>query len=288
MTFGTQWAAKSWQTGPYELVGEHWFDNWYQFAEDHFHRASSSSALDKLRTVVESVAETAFGDQHYWVNDLEVVRTAPDLFQISAKDVFNAVFDLSNNLLRLSLTAHAETPRVTLGNALRGAISIALPLQFDGLMFHASSGILDNHGVFFPGISTAGKTTLALGFEKVTYLSDDVTLTRDLVNQPTLSASPFFGIAGRKGANAEAPLDAVGVLVRKHPNKTAITRLSEKAALQELMRHAICWGNDAGLHAAILSNVHSLVQQVPVFAVERYLGDSSDVITERVLSAANV
>lgn len=153
-------------------------------------------------------------------------------------------------------------------------------------MFHASSGISpDGRGVFFPGISTAGKTTLALGFEKATYLSDDITLTRALDTSPTLSASPFFGIAGRKGANQEAPLAAVGVLVRKNPTETLVTRMKAGDAARELMRHAICWSHDAKLHAALLDRVHDLVSRVPVFAVERFIGDSSDEVMARVLAA---
>lgn len=268
------------------MLSSEWLPGWDDYCDKNYHRVEIGERDQCFQVNIARVDDAAFGEQYVDIESLLIQRTVRNCFLTEAPLAFRGQLDLTNRTLGLEVLAHAESPHLILSNALRSTVSLALPLCFDGLMFHASSGILDNQGVFFPGISTAGKTTLALGFKKVTYLSDDITLTRDLEKSPTLSASPFFGIAGRKGANEEAPLAAVGLLVSKNPQETKIKRMSTKDALRELMRHVICWSQDAELQGTILSHVSSLVQQVPVFAVERYIGDSSDTVMERVLEAA--
>ena len=280
---GTQ---QRWQVGPYAVYGDDWPAPWVDYADRNFHRIELQGGMHALRVELGEVAVGASGPQTALGGTLEIRRTDDGCFEVETPDILHAKLDLTHLRLRIDLLGFATAPELNYGNALRAAVSVALPLHFDGLMFHASSGILDGKGVFFPGISTAGKTTLALGFKKVTYISDDISLTRDLLRAPRLSASPFFGIAGRRGANEDAPLAAVGVLVRKNPEKTTLVRLSTKDALKELMRHAVCWSHDAMVQAAIFTRVHNLIEQVPVFAVERFIGDSSDEVMEQVLEAA--
>ena len=279
-------ARLRWQLGPYEIAEDRWLAGWSDYADRNFHRSAPGNALRILRVALRYVSESAYEQPKALGGTLEIREDAEGRFHMETPDLLSATFDIQQGKLEVDVLGFAEAPEINFGNALRGAVSVALPLQFDGLMFHASSGILDGKGVFFPGISTAGKTTLALGFEKVTYLSDDITLTQNLIHAPTLCASPFFGIAGRKGANEDAPLFAVGVLVKKNPERTIVRRLSMKESLRELMRHAVCWSPEPKLQQAIFAQVQALLEKTPVFGVERFIGDSSDEIMEQVLEAA--
>lgn len=273
-----------WKVGPYAIRPVGWPESWFSYADQYYYR-SDGEGLTDLEVALVEVGPKATGPQSVNVDQLALSQVSGGRWRIASEDALDAVYDPAASRLELRIFAHLEAPHLVLGNALRGVISVALPLFHKGLMFHASSGILEGQGLFFPGISTAGKTTLALGMEGATYMSDDITLVGALDATPTLLASPFFGIAGRKGANVDAPLAAVGVLVRKNPERTVIERLRPPDAARELMRHAICWSTDRELQAAILSRVLELAERVPVFAVERFLGDSSDEVCARVLEA---
>lgn len=286
-----------WRIGPYVVEPEGWPEEWTPYGDQYYHRATDDDhGRPVLRVALISVADSARGVQKVHVDKLFCERiatasttpknTTHDRWRIHSPDALEALFDPAALTLELRIEAHADAPHLVLGNALRGVVAIALPLHFGGLMFHASSGICEGQGMFFPGISTAGKTTLALGLEKATYMSDDITLVSALATAPTLMASPFFGVAGKKGANRDAPLAGVGVLVRKNPSETLIRRLPRGDAVKELMRHVICWSTDKHLQAALLERTLELTERVPVFAVERFLGDSSDVVVGRILDAA--
>jgi hypothetical protein len=256
---------------------------WRAYAPTQYH-AHDDATVPELHVRLRDVAAGADQPTPISVQSQEITRDG-DTYVITSPGAFTAFYDPRAHTLVMDVSAHMQHPHLVLGNALRGAVSLALPLVFDGLMFHASSGIFDGHGLLFPGISTAGKTTLALGLEKGTYMSDDVSLTGGLSTLPRLDASPFFGAFGKKGANESAPLAAVGVLVAKAERETSVTRVSTRDAVPLLMRHAIAWTKDARVHGALLARVVEMTARVPVFAVERFIEDSSDAVCERVLAA---
>jgi hypothetical protein len=258
-------------------------DTWKEYAPTQYHAALDDTRV-RLDVTLRYVKEGADLPTTVDVQSQEIERRG-DVYVVTNPGAFEAIYDPRAHTLVMDVFAHLQHPHIVLGNALRGAVSLALPLVFDGLMFHASSGIYDGRGLLFPGISTAGKTTLALGLEKGTYMSDDVSLVGGLSTTPRLDASPFFGAFGKKGANVSAPLAAVGVLVAKAERETSVVRVASKDAVPLLLRHAISWTRDGRVHAALLARVVDLVERVPVFAVERFIEDSSDAVCERVLAA---
>jgi hypothetical protein len=198
---------------------------------------------------------------------------------------FSAVLDAKGGRLFIQVAEDMEhEPRLTLENALRATASLLLPLHADGLMWHGASGIFQGQGLLFPGISTAGKTTLGLGFRDVTYLSDDVSLVDQCGDTPRLLPSPFFGIAGKKGAREVAPLAAICVLTEKAKKPpTRIEKIPVRQAPQFLMRHVVCWSPEPEVQGALLDRVIALATRIPIFSVSRHLSTSSDALFAQVL-----
>lgn len=211
-------------------------DAWRAYAHTQYH-PHRGAELPLLDVELRSVGPDAHEPTPIKVQSQEITKDG-ETYVITDGSAFTARYDPRDHRLALDVRAHLQHPHIVLGNALRGAISVALPLVFDGLMFHASSGIVDDHGLLFPGVSTAGKTTLAMGLVKGTYMSDDVSLTGGLSTTPRLDASPFFGAFGKMGANRAAPLAAVAVLVAKAEHQTTVERVRPSEAVPLLLRHA--------------------------------------------------
>ena len=200
---------------------------------------------------------------------------------IAMNRVFSAAFDVDAR--RLTIRAAADTAaQMALGNSLRVLTSALLPLQHDGLMVHASSGILQGQGIAFAGISTAGKSTMAEGFKDTSYLTDDVTLLGTISSAPRLLASPFYGALGRRGEVRSAPLRALCVLGDK-VDTTRIERLLGAAAVSQVIRHVARFFPERTLTARLLDLVMMLVHTVPVLLVHRSLADKSDDLVRAVL-----
>jgi len=271
------------RVGPFVVDTRELPPAWRAYAHEQYHPHVGED-LPRLDVRLARVADGADAPTPIHVQSQEIVKDG-ETYVVTDGTAFTARYDPRAHTLALDVTAHMHHPHIVLGNALRGAISVALPLVFDGLMFHASSGIFDDQGLLFPGVSTAGKTTLAMGLVKGTYMSDDVSLVGGLSTTPRLDASPFFGAFGKMGANRSAPLAAVAVLVKKAEHTTKVERVRTNEAVPLLLRHAIAWTSDKDVQGAILARVVDLAVRAPVFAVERFIGDDSDTVCARVLAA---
>ena len=204
-----------------------------------------------------------------------------DRWMIEQRPVFSATFDTAQR--RLTICADDDTaPHLSLGNALRVLTSALLPIEHDGLMLHASSGILADQGIVFAGISTAGKSTMAAGFVDTCYLTDDVTLLANVTKAPMLVATPFHGALGRRGVARAAPLRALCILGDKVTH-TRIERLTPHAAVVHIIRHVARFFPERTLTGHLLDLVTQLVHTVPVRLVHRSLADPSDDIVRAVL-----
>ena len=271
--------TQPWKLGPYAVVGEGWLPEWLEYAERTFmpHPAPDTPCVRVRLLEVLPGQELSI---EVAVNRLDIERQG-SCFHIETQSV-NAVFDPSALTLDLRVKFHASDAHMTLGNALRGMTSVALPLFFDGLMIHASSAVVDGNGMIFSGVSTAGKTTMALGLEEGKFLSDDISLVKNLSTRPQVLESPFFGAAGRRGFDLDADL-AVACLLAKSFEGTKVETRTRREAASELLRHVVCFTKDPAVQAAILDRVTSLVQRVPVVSLARDLDDPSDVVARTVL-----
>lgn len=275
------------QLGPLRIRAESWPSQWSEHAQRWL-------APDQVDPIDVTVAYAGLG-----VADDEI-RARPAVEQVMIETCIGPgqwrlagrsfVAELDEHALRLDVKqvrGELDHPMLTLGNPLRGLVATWLPTRWDGLMLHGCSGILDEEGVVIAGVSTAGKTTLALGFSDVTYLGDDVALVVHASTAPTLTASPFFGSAGVQGADRSAPLRAVAVLVGKViDGPSTYLRVPPARAALELLRHVASFTKDRALVQRLLDVTGALVQRVPVVLVQRSLADASDDVVRSVLRVA--
>lgn len=220
---------------------------------------------------------------------LSGTRLGPAEWELRGKGQFVARYHEATCRMELRLGTPVGDPVLVLGNALRGLTATTLPSRCDGMMIHACAGILDGAGVLVAGVSTAGKSTLALGFERTRYLSDDVALVGDIHRGPMLEPSPFFGTAGHRGGDFRAPLRAIGVLVEKVTAAggcTTLQRATRARATIELVRHVARFTFDRQLSERLFDLTVALTERVPVVLVRRSLADSSDHVIERILEEA--
>lgn len=209
------------------------------------------------------------------------VDVSPDGATFAALGVTGR-WDRRDSSLWFSVSPEAREQGVS--NGLRLWSSLCLPFEHHGLMLHAACAIHQEHGIVLAGHSGAGKSTFALGLHEATYLSDDITLVRDLSTSPWLLSSPFYGSAGRLGVDQSAPLRAVGVL--RQARQTSIRRLHSPEAIVQLMRHVVNFTLDASVCRAILEHVVALTERVPIFDVARSLETTSDELCDLLLRAA--
>jgi hypothetical protein len=275
------------QLGPFIMETHNFPQLWVKHAQESFAPAPPNSDEPILHVHLRKEGTADRGDGSGFLVDLDHIQVKPMLngWTVFHERVFSAHYQQNLERIDLEVKCNQNEPRLILDNVLRGVVSAMLPLRFNGLMLHASSGLLNDEGIFFAGLSTAGKTTMAEGMQKAKFLSDDISLVRNLSTAPELMASPFFGALGRRGADEDGPLRAVALL-EKDEKETRITPVGKQQACIELMRHVVCFAHDAKLKDAIFSRVLELVERVPVFRVARFIETPSDEICQQLLDMA--
>lgn len=267
--------------GAVQLVADSWPADWLTYARESYFPGSGGDR--PLRVRYEALSSPAKPEA---APQTRAMLEATGRLSFCKGPDLRGTFDEGANLLEVWATREGSPPRLSLENALRLLLSTWLPYRWGGLMLHASAGVLEGKGVAFAGLSTAGKSTLATGFEETTYLSDDITLLDDLAESPRLIGAPFFGVSGWRGAQTVAPLAALGVLSHGG-EQTSVRRLSQGEAAEALLRHVVCFSEDPAVLAAVLARIGELSAAVPVFEVARSLNDSADEVVRRLLEEAS-
>ncbi len=271
------------QVGPVVLEATAWPPEWSSWAKEEFHNSEYGGLA--LRVLFEGASNEHHRLSSSLPNHLGArVELVREELVLAVPDLVEGVYTQQDSTLRL-IAASSTSPRMTLGNGLRLFLSSWLPYRLGGLMFHAAAGILDGRGMLFPGISTAGKSTIANGFAATTYLSDDIAIVDGLPTTARLVGTPFFGVNGRRGSPERAPLAAVGILSGRSTMGTSIERLAPARAAQALLRHVVSFTRDPALLDATLARTTALAMSVPVFSVKRDLADDSDTVVVRLLEA---
>ncbi len=229
--------------------------------------------------------------EHITASEKDIVLQPLDAenrrWQLQLEHFFKAIYDHDEHTVHMQIVRD-DLPQLTLQNVLRFITSIRLPLENKGLMLHASSGGTDV-GAVFSGLSTAGKSTLAFGFENVEYYSDDISLLTYDDDKVWLTGSPFFGIEGHRGAQKRVPLAAFCLLEEKSfDGKTYVERLSKTQAISSALRHVVSFSDAPALAQSILDQLLFIADRVPFVRIHRSLETSSDDVFAQVMDAVQV
>ncbi len=271
--------VESFDVGAAQVNAEGWPSSWLAYAgKSYFPQHRTNRTLTVRREGRREPEEPTCPGAYAWIGAHATLSLGlpPDL---------SGSYNEEAQVLQLFVPEGDPTPRLTLENGLRLFLATWLPYRWQGLMLHAAAGVSDGKGVVFPGVSTAGKSTMALGFEATEYLSDDIALVEGLGAEARLVGAPFFGVSGRPGAPTVAPLAAIGLLSHG-AEQTTLRKLSLADAATGLLRHVLCFSEDPAVYASVLARVEELVSSVPVFEVQRSLSDPSDAVVERLLTEA--
>lgn len=278
------------RVGPLCIRPESWPARWIGCADSWLDTAATRA--DDTVTVAVQCDGAAAGAPMVAMSLQElltVIRCGSGAWELRGRGQFLARYDEDNRRMDLHLASNDEDPVLVLGNVLRGLTATMLPTRHDGLMIHACAGIRDGAGVLVAGVSTAGKSTLALGFERTEYLSDDVALVSGIHGAPMLEPSPFFGAAGRRGPELRAPLRAIGILVDKvlgPVERSSYQCVPRARAAAELLRHVARFTSDRQLSDRLLELTVALAERVQVVLVKRSLQDRSDDVVATILREA--
>lgn len=110
-----------------------------------------------------------------------------------------------------------------------------------GLLLHAASFVREGTAYVFPGVSTAGKTTLAgLTLEsrpECTLLTDEISLVRRDGNRWLAHGTPFHGEIGRNGENVSAPVGRICFIEKSR--RHVLTPLDAAGAYSRLVQNTL-------------------------------------------------
>lgn len=136
-----------------------------------------------------------------------------------------------------------------------------------GLLVHGAGAVLQGRGVVFPGVSRAGKSTLAKLLIAAGYgenlLSDDRVILRERAGGWQAFGTPWPGEAGI-AADRAAPLHAIAFLRQADENR--FVPLSAAEALRRLLPVTSVPWHDEALTATVLDTCDAILSRVPCYA----------------------
>jgi hypothetical protein len=186
---------------------------------------------------------------------------SPDRFDLSRYD-FNGSLDLGRRVADVTI---AEPHELTLDSLLRVVLSLAL-VSVPGLLVHAASLVRDGRGYLFPGVSGAGKTTLARLSLDTTLLTDELSIVTTPAPEFRVHGTPFWGELARAGEAVSAPL--AGLYFLRHATHHAVTPLGERAALTRLLPTVMSFAREPDVVARVVDLAAGLVARVPCFLLD--------------------
>ena len=129
---------------------------------------------------------------------------------------------------------------------------------------HAAALALKRTAFAFPGVSSAGKTTISKCAKKATVLNDEIICIDASKKKIAIHATPFWGEMGTGPHYDRAyPLRAI-LFPRKARAAAHTKRISGRAALQILLRCCCVFGEDTALCARVLEICIRLTDEVPM------------------------
>ena len=151
--------------------------------------------------------------------------------------------------------------------ALHKEIADVMP-QFKTAVFHSSAISIDGRGILFAALSGTGKSTHAGIWKKyfgdrVSYINDDKPFVKVRDDGLYVFGSPWMG-KHFLGANASAPVAAIGIIVRDEKNFAE--RVSAHDALATIFNQTYRPVGVSGMTQTV-AIVKYIAEQVPIYKV---------------------
>ena len=132
-----------------------------------------------------------------------------------------------------------------------------------GFLLHASSAIRNGRAFLFPGVSGAGKTTMArLAPPDAALLTDEISYVTLQDGRYTAVGTPFFGELGRVGENLHAPIECVYLLDKGPENK--IEPVTGGDAVRGLLGNILFFARDPEFVKLVFDAAVTFTNRVPI------------------------
>jgi hypothetical protein len=132
-----------------------------------------------------------------------------------------------------------------------------------GFLVHASSAIRNGRAFLFPGVSGAGKTTMArLAPPDAALLTDEISYVIPQDGRYFAVGTPFFGELARVGENLRAPIECVYLLAKGLDNK--IEPVEGVEAVRGLLGNILFFAQDPEFVKLVFDAAFDFASRVPV------------------------
>lgn len=143
-------------------------------------------------------------------------------------------------------------------------------LKYDGIMLHASAVELDGKGYLFSGNCGAGKSThtrlwQTVYGEKAHIFNDDKPALRLIDDVWYAYGTPW---CGKDAININMKVPLAGICFMKQARENRIRRLSQREAVQKIIRQTMYRLHYLENLDLMLSHVDKLVRMIPIFELE--------------------
>jgi hypothetical protein len=133
-----------------------------------------------------------------------------------------------------------------------------------GFLVHASSAIRNGHAFLFPGVSGAGKTTIArLAPPDALLLTDEISYVIPRDGKYAAVGTPFFGELARAGENVCAPIEGVYLLVKGSEN--GIEPVVGANAVCNLLSNILFFARDLESVKLVFDAAFDFVSHIPIY-----------------------
>ena len=132
-----------------------------------------------------------------------------------------------------------------------------------GFLMHASSAIRNGRAFLFPGVSGAGKTTMArLAPPDAALLTDEISYVTFDGGRYIAMGTPFFGELARVGENLRAPIECVYLLSKGPENK--IEPVVGGDAVRGLLENILFFARDPEFVKLVFDAAVEFASRVPI------------------------
>jgi hypothetical protein len=172
---------------------------------------------------------------------------------------FRAEWDIASQVGKIQLSPNPYS----IDALLRILHTLTLAKQ-GGFLLHAAGAIRNGKAFLFPGVSGAGKTTIAsLAPRNVTLLTDEISYVRKSGDSYIACGTPFSGELGKPGENVSAPLGAVYVLAKGPENR--VDSLPAAEAARAILSNLLFFAEDPELVFDVFHAACEFAARTPVF-----------------------
>jgi len=132
-----------------------------------------------------------------------------------------------------------------------------------GFLIHASSAIRNGRAFLFPGVSGAGKTTIArLAPPDAALLTDEISYVIPQDGAYFAVGTPFFGELAHVGQNLRAPIKCVYLLAKGPENK--IEPVARAEAVRGLLANILFFARDPEFVKLVFDAAFDFAGRVPI------------------------